>query len=69
MLYIFLVAKCEFLNPGGSLKDRIVPRMIEDAEKAGKILPGCTIIVPTSGNTGDNISNMVLENILSKRNI
>lgn len=53
-----LLAKCEFLNPGGSLKDRIVPRMIEDAEKAGKILPGCTIIVPTSGNTGIGASMM-----------
>ena len=52
MFLIKIVAKCEFVNPGGSLKDRIVPRMIEDAKKQGLIKPGCTIIAPTSGNTG-----------------
>lgn len=46
------VAKCEFLNPGGSVKDRIAYRMIQDAEDKGILKPGYTIIEPTSGNTG-----------------
>ncbi|XP_036024150.1 cystathionine beta-synthase isoform X2 [Onychomys torridus] len=46
------LAKCEFFNAGGSVKDRISLRMIEDAERAGTLKPGDTIIEPTSGNTG-----------------
>lgn len=47
-----LYAKAEFLNPGGSIKDRIALNMIEEAEKDGRLKPGMTIIEPTSGNTG-----------------
>jgi cystathionine beta-synthase len=47
-----LLAKCEFFNAGGSVKDRVAKRMIEDAERAGRIKPGDTLIEPTSGNTG-----------------
>jgi cystathionine beta-synthase/cysteine synthase A len=47
-----LYGKCEFLNAGGSLKDRIGVRMIEEAEAEGRIKPGDTLIEPTSGNTG-----------------
>ena len=47
-----VIAKIEYFNPGGSVKDRIAWAMIEEAEKAGKLKPGATIIEPTSGNTG-----------------
>lgn len=47
-----IYVKLEFFNPGGSVKDRIALRMIEDAEKNGKLKPGMMIIEPTSGNTG-----------------
>ncbi|MET8906847.1 cystathionine beta-synthase [Micromonospora sp. NPDC004551] len=47
-----VLAKVEYVNPGGSVKDRIALRMVEDAEKAGLLQPGGTIVEPTSGNTG-----------------
>ncbi|MFM8270178.1 MAG: PLP-dependent cysteine synthase family protein, partial [Pseudomonadota bacterium] len=47
-----LFAKCEFMNPGGSIKDRIGFHMVEVAEREGKIKPGGTIVEATSGNTG-----------------
>lgn len=47
-----IIAKVEFFNPGGSVKDRVALAMIEDAERSGKLRPGATIIEPTSGNTG-----------------
>lgn len=51
-----IVAKVEFFNPGGSVKDRVALNMIEDAEAKGILKPGGTIIEPTSGNTGVGLS-------------
>ena len=47
-----VIAKVEYFNPGGSVKDRVALAMIEDAEAKGILKPGATIIEPTSGNTG-----------------
>ena len=47
-----ILAKVEYFNPGGSVKDRVALSMIEDAERKGLLKPGATIIEPTSGNTG-----------------
>lgn len=47
-----IIAKVEYFNPGGSVKDRVALAMIEDAERNGRLHPGATIIEPTSGNTG-----------------
>jgi cystathionine beta-synthase len=51
-----VLAKLEMLNPGGSVKDRIGLRMIEAAERAGRLRPGGTIVEPTSGNTGHGLA-------------
>lgn len=49
-------AKAEFLNPGGSIKDRVALAMIEGAERDGKLRPGCILAEPTSGNTGIGVA-------------
>jgi cysteine synthase A len=51
-----IVAKAEFLNPGGSIKDRVALGMIEAAERSGELKPGMKIVEPTSGNTGIGIT-------------
>jgi len=56
MLEANLIAKLEYFNPAGSVKDRIALAMIEDAEASGKLKAGATIIEPTSGNTGIGLS-------------
>lgn len=53
-----ILAKLEYLNPAGSVKDRVALAMIEDAEKAGQLKPGATIIEPTSGNTGIGLASV-----------
>src|SRR6476619_4026299 len=51
-----LVAKVEYMNPGGSIKDRPAVAMIEAAEREGRLKPGGTIVEPTSGNTGTGLA-------------
>lgn len=53
---VTILVKLEYLNPAGSVKDRIALNMIEEAEKSGRLQPGATIIEPTSGNTGIGIA-------------
>ncbi len=55
-LPVALYAKCEFLSPGGSTKDRIAVRMVEGLETSGRLKPGATLIEPTSGNTGTGLA-------------
>lgn len=56
-----VLAKVEYLNPGGSVKDRIATRMIEAAEASGELQPGGTIVEPTSGNTGVGLAMVAQE--------
>jgi cystathionine beta-synthase len=56
-----VLAKVEYLNPGGSVKDRIATRMIEAAEASGELEPGGTIVEPTSGNTGVGLAMVAQE--------
>lgn len=53
-----LLAKLEYLNPAGSVKDRVAKNIIEEAERSGRLLPGATIVEPTSGNTGIGLALM-----------
>src|SRR5580700_11369298 len=56
-----VLAKVEYLNPGGSVKDRIALRMVEAAEASGALRPGGTIVEPTSGNTGIGLAIVAME--------
>lgn len=63
---MFLDAKCEFMNPGGSIKDRIGLAMVEDAKKSGIINNSTRFVEPTSGNTGIGIAMNAA--LIGKRN-
>src|SRR5580698_8286777 len=56
-----VLAKVEYFNPGGSVKDRIALRMVAAAEKSGELKPGGTIVEPTSGNTGVGLAIVAQE--------
>ena len=56
-----VLAKIEYFNPGGSVKDRIAQRMVEAAEQSGALRPGGTIVEPTSGNTGVGLAIVAVE--------
>src|SRR5215469_10270819 len=56
-----VLAKVEYVNPGGSVKDRIALRMVEVAEESGALRPGGTIVEPTSGNTGIGLAIVAAE--------
>lgn len=60
-IFIIAVAKCEYFNSGGSVKDRIGLRMVEEAERKGVLKAGTTLIEPTSGNTGWSFLIFLLE--------
>ena len=53
-----ILAKLEYFNPAGSVKDRIAKAILDDAEARGELKPGATIIEPTSGNTGIGLSSV-----------
>lgn len=67
---LILDAKCEFMNPGGSIKDRIALAMLQDAQKNGVVNANTVLVEPTSGNTGIGIafncaiSGIYIENLL-----